>query len=190
MRTVLCSILFLGIMAPATAALAQSDQPAHEIDLAFTYNPQYRDGTNGNSFWSRRGGGGEFSADLYRGVGAVAAISINYTANINGSGVNLTTYTPVFGPRYTWSHCKVAIFGEGLVGISEGKSIFPSAGGAVTTANTFAAQAGGGVDLRLSKGIAVRPIEASWLRTGFPNGTTNVQNSLQLGVGVVFRLRH
>jgi len=133
-------------------------------------------------------GGGELSADLYRGFGAVAAITINYTANINGSGVNLTTYTPAFGPRYTWSHRKVAIFGEGLVGVSEGKSIFPSPSGAVTTANSLAAQVGGGVDLRLSKNIAVRPFQASWLRTQFPNATTNVQNSLQLGAGIVFRL--
>jgi len=190
MRTILCSILFLGIMAPATAAYAQSSQPVHEIDLAIAYNPQYRDGTNGNSFWSRRGGGGELSADLYRGFGAVAAITINYTANINGSGVNLTTYTPAFGPRYTWSHRKVAIFGEGLVGVSEGTSVFPATGGAQTTAHTFAAQAGGGIDLRLSKDVAFRPIQASWLRTGFPNGASNVQNSLQLGVGVVFRLHH
>jgi len=190
MRTVLCSILFLGIMAPTTATFAQSGKPAHELDLAFTYNPQYRDETNGNSFWSRRGGGGELSADLYRGFGDVAAVSINYTPNINGSGVNLTTYTPTFGPRYTWSHRKVAIFGEGLVGVSAGTGVFPSSGGALTHAHTFAAQVGGGLDLRLSKGIAIRPIEASWLRTGFPNGTTNVQNSLQLGVGVVFRLRN
>jgi len=189
MRTVLCSILFLGIMAPATAALAQSDQPAHEMDLALTYNPQYRDATNGNKFWTR-GGGGEFSAGLYRGLGVVAAVSINYAPNINGTGVNLTTYTPAFGPRYTWSHHKVAIFGEGLVGVSEGTSVFPATGGAQTTAHTFAAQAGGGIDLRLSKDVAFRPIQASWLRTGFPNGASNVQNSLQLGVGVVFRLHH
>jgi hypothetical protein len=191
MRTVLCSVLFLGIIAP-TAALAQAAQtakPAHEVDLAVTYSPQYRDGTNGNSFWSQ-GGSVELTADFYRGFGISAAFSVNHASNINGSGVNLTTYTPAFGPRYTWRHRRLAIFGEGLIGVSEGTgSIFPSPGGALPAYRTLAVQAGGGVDWRLSQRIAVRPLQASWVRTQFPNATTNVQNTLQLGAGVVFRLQ-
>jgi hypothetical protein len=192
MRTALCSILFLGIIAPTTAALAQAvqtAQPTHEVDLAFTYSPQHRDGTNGNSFWAQ-GGNVELSADAYRGFGVAVAFSVNHASNINGSGVNLTTYTPAFGPRYTWSHRKLAIFGEGLIGVSEGTgSVFPAAGGAMPAARTFAAQVGGGVDWRLTNRIAVRAVQASWLRTEFPNGTTNVQNTLQIGAGVVFRLQ-
>lgn len=65
---------------------------------------------------------------------------------------------------------------------------FPAAGGASSDANTFALLVGGGVDLRLSRRFAVRPIQAEWVRTQFPNATTNVQNSLRLGAGVVFRI--
>lgn len=36
---------------------------------------------------------------------------------------------------------------------------------------------------------ASRLLEASWLRTEFENATTDVQNNLQLGAGIVFRIR-
>jgi hypothetical protein len=44
------------------------------------------------------------------------------------------------------------------------------------------------MDIRLSKHLAVRALEAGWLRTQFPNAGSNVQNNLTLGGGVVFRL--
>jgi len=195
MRKVLCNILFWATIAPVSAAVAQTAAPAapaapaHEVDLAFTYSPQHRNSTAGNSFWSQ-GGSVEFSADLYRGFGVAADFSANHASNINGSGVKLTTLTTMFGPRYTWSRHKLAIFGGGLIGVSAGSdSVFPSPGGATQSARSFAAQVGGGVDLRLTPRIAVRPIEASWLRTQFPNGANNVQNTLQLSAGIVFRLQ-
>ena len=68
-------------------------------------------------------------------------------ANIQGTGVNLTTVTTTFGPRYTWSprSRKLAVFGQALIGESHGlNSIFPSSSGAQTDFNTFALQVGGG----------------------------------------------
>ena len=196
MRNVLCSFIFWATFAQAGAGFAQtmasapSAPPAHEIDVAFMYSSQGRQGTGGNTFWAQ-GGSVELSADVYRGFGVAVDFTVGHASNMNGSGINLTTFTPTVGPRYTWSHRKLSIFGEGLVGVSDASSgIFPAAGGAQMTARSFAAQVGGGVDLHLSSHIAVRPIEASWLRTQFPNGTTNVQNTLQLGAGVVFRLQH
>jgi hypothetical protein len=56
-----------------------------------------------------------------------------------------------------------------------------------TDFDTFALQVGGGVDLRLSPHFAIRPLQADWLRTQFPNGATNVQNDLRLGAEIVFR---
>jgi hypothetical protein len=46
---------------------------------------------------------------------------------------------------------------------------------------------GGGMNLLVSRHLAVRAFEADWLRTGLPNGTTNVQNNLHVGAGVVIR---
>ena len=45
----------------------------------------------------------------------------------------------------------------------------------------------GGMNVPLSGHLAVRAFEADWLRTQLPNATTNVQNNLRLGAGLVFR---
>jgi hypothetical protein len=46
---------------------------------------------------------------------------------------------------------------------------------------------GGGVNVALRHRLALRAFEADWLRTQLPDGTTNVQNNLRLGAGLVFR---
>jgi hypothetical protein len=76
-----------------------------------------------------------------------------------------------------------------LIGQSWGfDSYFPSASGVQTDATSFAFHVGGGVDLGLSRHFAVRVLQADWLRTQFPNASTNVQNNLGLSAGIVFRI--
>jgi hypothetical protein len=41
----------------------------------------------------------------------------------------------------------------------------------------------------LSRHLAVRALDAAWLHTQLPNATTNAQNNVRLGPGVVFRFR-
>ena len=83
----------------------------------------------------------------------------------------------------------LAIFGQGLIGSAWGfDSYFPSSAGGTTDATSFALQVGGGVDLGLKRHIGIRLFQADWLRTQLPNGTTNVQNTLRLGTGIVFRI--
>ena len=53
---------------------------------------------------------------------------------------------------------------------------------------SLALQVGGGVDLGLTRHFGIRVFQADWVRTQLPNGTTDVQNTLRLGAGVVFRL--
>ena len=191
MRGIFCSLLFLlAGTASARPLPAQSAKPpAHEVDLAVSYNAQRRDLNNGGNFWEQ-GGSAELSANLFHGFGAAAVVSGGRAVNIGGTAVNLTTITTTFGPRYTFSRRRLAIFGEGMVGESNAlDTIFPATGGAISSANSFAAQAGGGIDFRVSHRFAVRALQASWLRTQFPNATTNVQNTLQLGAGIVLRLQ-
>jgi hypothetical protein len=60
--------------------------------------------------------------------------------------------------------------------------------GTTSSANALAVDVGGGLDVSLNHRFAIRAIRASYLRTQFPNSTTNVQNSLSLGAGLVMRL--
>jgi hypothetical protein len=43
------------------------------------------------------------------------------------------------------------------------------------------------MDMRATPHVAVRIFEADWLRTQLLNSTTDAQNSLRAGAGVVFR---
>jgi len=185
MRTAVCTLLLLGA---SMTARAQAGLKHQEVDLAATYSAERSNLTRGANFW-RQGGGIELSAEAFHGLGIAANVAGTHINTAAKSGAPLTTITTTFGPRYSWSTKKVAVFGEGLIGESHGtEGIFPSTTGALDEWNSFALQVGGGVDMRIAHHFAVRAIQADWIRTQFPNGATNVQNTLRLGAGIVLRL--
>lgn len=165
-----------------------------EVDLAATYTEQYSNLVSTPTFW-HGGGSVEISAQYYRGFGLAGNIAGTQTGNAADSGVGLSVVTATFGPRYTFDRPfgmerkkSLAIFGQGLVGTAWGfNSYFPSSTGATWDASSLALQVGGGVDFG-SRHWAIRAFQADWLRTQLPNGTTNVQNTLRLGAGIVFRI--
>jgi hypothetical protein len=179
-----------GSRAQATATV--SEPYRQEVDVAVTYTAQHSNLVSNPTFW-QQGGGAELSAQVWRGIGLSANIIGTNTGNAANSNVGLTMVTSTFGPRYTWrrpigSKRSLAIFGQGLVGESHGfNSYFPESGGELSAYNSFALQIGGGIDVGLSRHLAIRAIQADWLRTEFPNGTTNVQNSFRIAAGVVLR---
>jgi outer membrane immunogenic protein len=166
-----------------------------EVDLAVTYTAQYSSLVPGQKFW-QQGGSAELSAQVWHGLGVAANVTGTNIDNAAGSGVGLTMVTETFGPRYTWyrpmgagKKKSLAVFGQSLIGEAHGfNSTFPQPRGLVTDYNSFALQVGGGVDIGLSRHIAVRAIQADWLRTQFPNSAANIQNNLRLGAGIVFRI--
>lgn len=182
----------------AVASSAQQSAAASPLEITVIYNAQRAVSTGNRSFWLQ-GGAIELHHRFYRGLGVVASVT---GGHVGGNGVTtapLNTVTTVFGPRYTIStdRDRIAFFGQGLIGEVDGfRSIFPSGNGStaiatngtISSANGFALQVGGGLDLRLGHHLAFRPIQTSWLRTQLPNGSNNRQNTLQLGAGVVFRL--
>jgi peptidoglycan-associated lipoprotein len=189
-------LLAASLLVPA-ALKAQVPYPAkdhHEVDLAVTYTEQYSNLVSTPTFW-HGGGGIELSTQTYRGLGVTANIAGTQTDNAAGSGIGLTLITATFGPRYTYykpfgsEHKRsLAIFGQALGGQAWGfNSFFPTASGGETDHMSVAMALGGGVDIGLSRHLGVRAFQADWVRTQFPNGTTDVQNTLRLGAGVVFR---
>jgi hypothetical protein len=194
MRNSLRNLILWGVavvLVATPALIGQTTSPSHkEVDIALTYAAQRSNLTTGNVFWMQ-GGTFELSANVSHGFGLAMNIAGSEASNILGTGIDLNLLTTTFGPRYTWNKRsgKFAVFGQGLIGESHGwNSLFPATGGATTDFNSFALQVGGGVDVRLSRHFAIRAIQADWLRTQFPNATTNVQNNLRLGAGVVFRI--
>lgn len=182
-----------------TAASLQAQSPVRtpghqEVDLAVTYTTQYSNLVSTPTFWLQ-GGSVELSTQSYHGLGLAANITGTEVGNAANRGTGLNMLTTTFGPRYTWykpSHNfhthSVAVFGQALIGEAHGwDSYFPTAQGVQNDFISFALKVGGGIDIGLSRHFAIRPVQADWLRTTFPNGTTNVQNNLQLSAGVVFR---
>lgn len=197
----LVSRYFLLLAAPmlmtvgSRAQMPTTPSSHQEVDFAVTYTAQHSNLVSNPTFW-QQGGSVELSTQTYHGLGIAANITGTEVGSAANSGVGLDMLATTFGPRYTWykprgaSHKRsLAVFGQGLIGESHGwNSYFPSISGAQTSYNSFALQVGGGIDVGLSRHFAVRAIQADWLRTEFPNSTTNVQNSFRLAAGIVLRL--
>ncbi len=198
MRRQLNSVFLLGAAVMATAALltaqnapAQATPAPNYLDVAVTYNATHTSASGGSSFWMQ-GGSVDVHGRFYRGLGAVADVAGMHTANIQSSGVALDMVTATFGPRYTWvsAHRRCELFGQALGGVANAfNSVFPTRTAAIKSSYSPALKMGGGMNIALSPHIALRAFEANWLRTQFPNATTNVQNNLSLGTGLVFRFR-
>jgi len=196
MRKFLGSVLLFGAMA-ATSLGAQNARPEKKsitapvshLEVAMTYDALHANAANGKDFWMQ-GGGVQAEGYLAHGFGVVADLTGEHTANMRNSGVGLDMVTMTFGPRYTWhpARSRSAIYGQALVGRANGfNSVFPNARGADSSANDLALKVGGGLNYTLSRRIAVRAIEADWMRTQLPNSNTGTQDSLQIGTGLILR---
>jgi Outer membrane protein beta-barrel domain len=183
-RVTLCILLL-----PATSMMRAQAAQSPKIDVAVTFTAErsLRSATP-DSFWMQ-GGSIELGTNSWHGLGIAANVSGTHTGAMGGTTIPLSIVTATFGPRYRWhADHRLSIYGEGLIGEANGfKSLFPTVTGSQTSANGLAAQAGGGLDFRLSRHVAVRVAEAAWQHTQLPNGTNNVQNDLRLGAGILLR---
>ncbi len=199
-RSVLAGLLLCEVLTMAAMVHAQQARPyvvpgATSADVAVTYNLERAKVASSNCgcFWMN-GGGAEGALNFRHGLGAVALLDADHASNIT-PGVGLSKFTYVFGPRYTYSPMrwrqprKTRLFGEALFGATHGfSSTFPGSGGAATSANSFAMQLGGGVDVALRRGFGVRALEVDYVRTSLPNNASNTQNDLRLAFGVTYHI--
>lgn len=194
MRTIGKKVLLAGILLATGTAIGQST-PANKsnksiaiFDLGVMYNAERSNRIEGESFWLQ-GGSLDAAFPLYRDLGMAMNVSGVNSSNL-GSGQNaFSKVTFVAGPRYSFQGKGFRIFGESLFGGVHGfNAIFPTPLGAKKSADAFALQAGGGLDIDWTRHLAIRLIEADYVRTQLPNGSTNLQNDLKLSAGIVLRL--
>ncbi len=121
-------------------------------------------------------------------LAATAQFTGGHASDISSLGQNLTLMTYTAGPRVLLPRGRFVPFGQALFGLAHGSdSYFPSGTGYTTSASSFAYSVGGGLDVNMSRHIAVRALDAQFLHTAFNNGSSNVQRHLVLGAGVVFK---
>lgn len=185
-------MLLVGVYALA-GLTAWGQNPAHhslrDVDVALVYHPTDANLVGGDGFWMQ-GAGVQLHDQFWRGLGATGDAAVLHTSAMNNQSAGLDLVTATFGPRYTWSraHSRYALFGQFLAGEAFGShSVFPGATTSTDSATSMALLAGGGLNVHLRKRLSLRALEANWLRTTLPNASTNVQNSLRLGAGLVFQ---
>jgi hypothetical protein len=165
-------------------------EPAQKsLDLAILYTPLLTNVVSADRF-TMQGGTVQLHGQFFHGLGALADIAVEHTSNTGGGGVGLDLVTTTFGARYTWwpSRSRTSLFGQAALGEAFGlNSVFPGSPSARSKADSMAYQVGGGFNIHFSPYVSLRAFDAAWLRTQLPNSTTNVQNSLRIGAGVVMR---
>ncbi len=94
-------------------------------------------------------------------------------------------YLFLFGPQLSYRHSNfITPFAHALIGDARLTTNFE---GFSVSDNALAAALGGGVDLNLSRSLAVRAVQADYVMTRFGDER---QNNLRLSFGLVLRLGH
>jgi opacity protein-like surface antigen len=94
--------------------------------------------------------------------------------------------TFLFGPRFTLRTNTIEPFGHVLVGGANGSFDITSGGITMSDSGTaFTFAAGGGLDIKFSRNIVVRLVQADYLRTMVGGDDLN---SSRISTGIVFRM--
>lgn len=144
----LLAVLFVA----ALPAQAQDEYPSSEIFGGYSYfNTDFGDRE------SQHGWGVSFSGNLGPKVGLVAEFSGSYkNIDVGPFDLSTSTYTYLFGPRFSYRGGAATAFGHILVGGATTKIE------SVSDTN-FALAVGGGVDVNISKNFAIRAGQVDYI---------------------------
>jgi hypothetical protein len=189
MRKSLAVGLSLGLL--GTALLAKAQEEPSKFDL---YGGYYyaRINVNANvpgiapsATYIGEGGGGQLQYNAKNWLGAVGDLSGFYATSAGNGAFAGAFLTYLLGPRVNFRHGKLTPFVRALFGgVRTTDGIAYSTG----TANNFAMTAGGGIDIKVSRHILVRPIQAEYFMTKIPDGLNNRQDNLRMGARIGLRL--
>jgi hypothetical protein len=204
-----------GLMSYLFIALGAWGQqfPAAEVEAGYSY-ARYAFGPYSN-VGNLNGGGGSvaFNVNQYvgitvdlRGFGATTAATATFNIPANASfpkgtkgSVDGGIFTYMIGPQVKLRTHGVQPFGRLLFGGAYSRiyrdafTAFCQQSCSFSTppgSNAFAVDVGGGLDVPVNKFVAVRPIDISYLITGFSNPFTNnsLQHNVRYAAGIVFTL--
>jgi peptidoglycan-associated lipoprotein len=185
-------------LAAVSATLAGAQAPTApekplRAELALGYTFVHSNAPPGScTCFNMNGGNATFAWPVKPGhFAAVGDVAVAHAGSVGSGGYTLTMTTITGGARYLprVGHGPLQPFGQALVGLahSSGTLVQGSNPAAANAGAAFAANLGGGLDLRVSRRLAVRLIEADYLLTRFDNGVNDHQNNLRLSAGIVIR---
>jgi peptidoglycan-associated lipoprotein len=170
---------------------AATDPKPYRMELEGGYTYLHSNAPPGGcGCFNLNGGNATFAWPVMPGRFAlVGDFTIAHAGTIASSGDTLTLSTFTAGGRYLprLSHSSLQPFGQALIGFAHasGPLVQGANPGAANAGAAFAANLGGGLDLKASRRFSIRLIEADYLLTTFDNGSNNHQNNLQVRAGVV-----
>jgi outer membrane immunogenic protein len=176
--------------APAQPAPA-SDKPLR-AELALDYSYLRSNAPPGGcGCFNLNGGSAAFAWQIKPGgsIALVGDVTAAHASSIASTGYNLTLSTYTVGARYLprIGHSSFQPFGQVLIGLahSSGTLVQGQSPAASNAGAAFAANLGGGLDLRSDRRFSVRLVQADYLVTTFDNGVNNHQNNLRISTGLV-----
>ncbi len=143
--------------------------------------------------YSLNGWNASFEGKIAPLIGVVADFGQQYGTAVNSSigSSSLVVHehqtTALFGPQISIPVPRVRPFAHALFGVDHFSDHAVSNAPATLTisSNHFATALGGGIDLKLSGRIWIRPVQMDWVRVSRPGGGFN---QLRLSTGIVIRL--
>lgn len=156
--------------AGSRGGLSRGDVPSAELSLGYSFL-RASDGGSVNF----HGGSASIAGNLNRWFGIVGDFG-GYRPS--ESGISASVFSYVFGPPISYrDNERITPFAQVLVGGARISAIGASL-------NSFAAVAGGGIDIKADEHIAIRLVQAEYVFTHFAGVK---QNNVRLSAGVVFR---
>jgi outer membrane immunogenic protein len=181
-------LLLLGFTAFTTRSAGAQSHSLLDVGVDYNY-VRTNAPAGGCGCFDLSGGSGWVAFNFSHSLAIVGEIASQHASNISGSGADLILTSYLAGPRYTWGRARhFAPFAQVLLGGAHASgSLAPGTSGLPGSANSFGMIAGGGLDIGLTRHIAVRAFEADYYLTRFDNGTNNHQNNLRIAAGVIIR---
>ena len=185
----LCAIVLISGLAAA------QDFPRYEVSGGYSYGGSVQDFSLVNRL-SPKGWNGTFAANMKRWMGVEVDAGGQYLSeSIMLGGIPYTVnngfYSFLAGPRLAFRRDRVTPFVHGLVGIHRSldyaQATFPTPGAVmVPYQNAFGTAAGGGVDIAITRRVALRT-QADYLITRVGSGpTVGYENRFRALAGIVF----
>jgi opacity protein-like surface antigen len=134
------------------------------------------------------GGAASFAYRLTPAITVVGEAGAITTGNVNSTGRDLTLANYLAGGRYSLRRFqRFTPFAQVLVGATHASGSLAPGQLGLGSSTAFATAAGGGLDLNLTRHLAVRVFQTDYLLTLLPNRTNDRQNNFRFSTGIVFR---
>jgi hypothetical protein len=180
------SLLVSGLVLSGACAIAQ-ENTTPMIEVGANYSFVRYNSAQGLREFTENGGSGYFEYNLNKVVGVVGDLG-GYTNGTN----NFKTFSYLFGPRFNMRRSRFSPYVQFLFGGTYAWAGSTAAGPIIpTTQNGFTTAAGGGLDIALTRHIAVKPFQVEYVMSQLPHlgtNTNSIQNNLRYSAGVVLRL--